>query len=95
MDKALACVPRAGANQVAISLSLSWGTRKWPFLLKVAMSIEHLLQASKGNYGRHLLGEDLSLGVPTKLKLFVDRLHAVEVSGNLDNLARFMKKIAN
>ena len=49
--------------------------------------VEHLLQARDANHGRHLLGEDLSVGVPTKLKLLVDRLHAVEVSGNHDNLA--------
>ena len=89
VDEALACVPRAGANQVAISLGLSWGTRKWPFLLEVAMSIEHLLQASKGIHGGHLLGDDLLVGVPTQLALLVDRLHAVDVGGNLDKLARF------
>ena len=36
VDEALACVPRAGANQVAISLSLSWGTHNWPSLIEVA-----------------------------------------------------------
>ena len=88
-DKALVCVPRAGANQVAISHGLSRGTRKWPSLIEVAMSIEHLLQASKGIHGGHLLGDDLLVGVPTQLALLVDRLHAVDVGGNLDKLARF------
>ena len=86
VDGALLCDPKAGA----IFLSLNWDTRKWPSLIEVAMSIEHLLQASKGNHGRHLLGDDLSVGVPTQLALLVDRLHAVDVSGNLDKLARFM-----
>ena len=75
---------------MSISIDLSWGTRKWPSLIEVAMSIELLLQASKGNHGGHLLGDDLSVGVPTQLTLLVDRLHAVDVSGNLDKLARFM-----